>query len=342
MRKKKTLYCCSSYYQLLISLMKALTQEQKIDLVLEEHGIETSSQLAPGLLQQMDCCVEQVFVCPDCKHVDPYRQRCASFFPWQRRRILRHMDNVFAGVGADIREVYGEIHVFWDLGYAGTYLNIRRIHYILHEDSLNSYQHIRQNRPNYAYIFQPEGWKFRLKKDFHAGVIPFGYSDCCDVVEVNEQAGIEIPLDKVREVSRTELEKRLTKEQKKMIYALFMAQVRLDEGDCESMLLLTEPFVVTGRLPNVEAQLMLYRDVIEDYGKGCRILLKPHPRDTMDYGKYFPKVQILERNIPMEVMNFDEHFRVSRAVTVTSSALWGIDCAKEKVYLGKEFLERYG
>lgn len=353
MDRKKQLYCCSSYYQLLISLMKALTQAQRVDLVLEEHGIETARLLAPALVHQMAGCVDQVFVCPDSEKIDPYRQRCASFLPWQRRQVLRHMEKVFEEMAfrerenfakekEDFAKEYEKIHVFWDLGYAGTYLNIRRIPYTLHEDSLNSYQHIRENRPNYRYIFEPKGWKFRLKKHFRIGVIPFGYSDCCDAVEVNEKAGIEILPDKVREAPRAELEKALTKEQKKKLFDLFMAGVEMEEGwKGDTVLLLTEPFALTGRLPSVEAQVKLYRDILEQYeGKG-QVYLKPHPRDTVDYRKYFPKVMMMEKNIPMEVLNFNEHFQVSRAITVTSSAVWGIHCAGEKIYLGREFLGRY-
>lgn len=427
---KKQLYCCSSYYQVFIALIKALVQGQVIDLILEEHGIETARQLAGRLEAQMQSCVDRVFVCPDSKNINPYRQRCSSFLPWQRRQILRHVEAVFAGtenpgaavpseeiriseskpslkairsfrsaaspgvIAARLRAYQG-IHVFWDLGYAGTYLNIRRIPYILYEDSLNSYQHIRANRPNYAYIFRKNGWKFKIKKRFHLGVIPFGYSDNCVAVEVNEKAGIEIPLDKVREVSRKDLISRLTKEQKKEIFALFVAgeawgseeawesgkvggseeaweggkvgesgkaggvpgekenlqdneedcRVRLDGSeDKEGLrftLLLTEPFAVTGRLPDEKAQVRLYRDVLARYAKNSQVLIKPHPRDSLDYRKFFPDARVMEKNIPMEVLNFDEHFRVFRAVTVSSSAVEGLTCAQEKIYLGQDILHSY-
>lgn len=381
---KKKLYCCSSYYQVFIALIKALAQGKVIDLVLEEHGIETARQLGEKLETQMKSCVDRVFVCPDNEKINPYRQRCASFLPWQRRQILRHMEGVFAGIKnplgqaalsgeiaaglQEYREVaagqqsyrevaaglqrYQEIHVFWDLGYAGTYLNIRHIPYILQEDSLNSYRHIRANRPNYAYIFRKNGWKFKLKQRFHLGVIPFGYSDNCIAVEVNEKAGIEIPLDKVREVSREELINQLTREQKKELFALFVPG---EDGKTGSIwgekdrvkeerrltLLLTEPFAVTGRLPDEKAQVSLYRDVLAGYAKNSQVLIKPHPRDDMDYRKYFPDVQVMEKNIPMEVLNFDENFRVFRAVTVSSSAIEGLTCAQEKIYLGQDVLCPY-
>lgn len=252
------------------------------------------------------------------------------------------MEQVFQGMKIRQQEPYQEIHVFWDLGYAGTYFNIQRIHYTLHEDSLNSYQHIRANRKHYSYIFHRRGWKFLLKKYFHVGVIPFGYSDCCDVVEVNSLEGIEIPADKVRECPRAGLEAGLTGTQKKQIFHLFLGEAQAGITACDqAMLILTEPFALTGRVPSESAQVRLYEDVITNYGEGRPVLIKAHPRDTMDYRRYFPQAQILEKNVPMEVLNFDEEFRIFRAVTVTSSAVQGIRCAQEKLYLGPEFLARY-
>ena len=340
MEKEKCLYCCSSYYQLLVSLMAAMAQGRQIDLVLEEHGIETAKELAGRLEQWEGKYVGKVFVCPNSPKVDPYRQRCASFLPWQRNHVVRHMEGVFAG--EDVKNRYGAIHVFWDLGYAGTYFNIRRIHYTLHEDSLNSYQHIRGNRPHYAYIFQKPGWKFFWKKHLHMGVIPFGYSDCCDAVEVNERKGIEISQDKVREAPWAKLEGQLGQSQKKKIYDFFLGGLALEGlGAEQAALLLTEPFAITGRLPSREAQIQLYQDVAREYAGEGEVLIKPHPRDDLDYGRYIKNAKVMEKNIPMEVLNFHEGFRVRKAVTVTSSAIQGIGCADEKIYLGAEFLEKY-
>ncbi len=321
------LYCCSSYYQLLIALIKSMTQRQRMDLVLEKHGIETADLLAKKLEDEMSDCVNRVFVCPDSAGVDPYVQRCSSFLPWQRRRIIRHMEQVLEITGQEFKawkDRYERIHVFWDLGYAGTYLNIRKIHYTLHEDSLNSYQHIRENRQHYAYIFRKKGWVFRLKSKFHVGVIPFGYSDCCDRVEVNEKDGIDIPGDKVTEICRADLENHT---------AL--------SGEKEAVLILTEPFAVTGRLSGEGAQVRIYRDVIARYAAGREVLIKPHPRDSLDYGLYFSRIKMIDKNIPMEVLNYDEEFHISLAVTITSSAVWGVRCADEKIYLGQDCLDNF-
>ncbi|MCC8067715.1 MAG: glycosyltransferase family 52 protein [Clostridiales bacterium] len=379
--EKKQLYCCSSYYQVLVSLMRALARGERIDLILEEHGIETAAELAARLQRMPDGCVENVFVCPENAKADPYAQYEKPLLPGRRRRLCRYMNRVLEGADDHYRKwktQYEQIHVFWDLGYTGTWLNIRHIHYTLHEDSLNSYQHIRKNRPHYAYLFQKRSWKYVSGKYLRLRVNPFGYSDCCDAVEVNQKKNLDIPVDKVMELPRADLEAALTKEQKAALFAVFTGDIpdfaeaagnpglspsagvaggtgqllpAKKAGDFGSptafvssgiaLLLLTEPFALTGRLPDEETQARLYRDVIDRYADGGEVLIKPHPRDPMDYLTRFPDAHLIAKNIPMEVLNFEERFHVRRAVTVNSSAIQTLRCAEEKICLGQEFLQKY-
>ena len=198
--KKKSnieLFACSSYYQVMIALAKALAEGIEIDIVLEEHGIETANELAKRISSVMKEYVNYVYVCSTSSQVDPYEQKETSGNAVLSERLIHHVEDMFNGI--DVRAFYDKINVFWDLGYVGTYLNIRKIKYILHEDSLNSYMFIKKNRPNYSYIFDD---RFRVK---HVGVVPFGYSDYCCEVEVNDMEGIEIPHDKVKECSREKL-----------------------------------------------------------------------------------------------------------------------------------------
>ena len=80
---------------------------------------------------------------------------------------------------------------------------------------------------------------------------------------------------------------------------------------------------------------------IEKYGSNGRIMIKAHPRDDMDYGRLFPEATVIEKNMPMEVMNFDETICFEKAITVTSSAVNGLKYAKEKIYLGAEYLQSF-
>jgi hypothetical protein len=227
------------------------------------------------------------------------------------------------------------------LGYVGTYLNIKKIHYTLLEDSLDSYKRIRENRPNYRYIFE-QPVRFKLKRRFGIGVIPFGYSPLCDRVEVNDKSGIQIPLEKVVEKNRQGLFEKLSQKDKQSIFSLFFAgenDLLLTKGN--SVLILTEPFALTNRLPGKNAQIALYRDIIREYGNEKKVYIKPHPRDDMDYRDIFKAAVVLPKNVPMEVLNFSDSFKVDTSVTVTSSAIYGITCDRDKIYLGADFLKKY-
>lgn len=344
----KHLYSCSSYYQVLITLMKACVYKQQIDIVLETHGVETANNLAIDIKKYMSQYVNQVFVCPDSEKVDPYVNRDASFVIWQRRAVVNHMKKILGDM--DLQTEYSKIFVYWDLGYVGTYLNIKKIHYTLIEDSLNSYQHIKENRLNYRYIFD-NPIKFKIKDIFKIGVIPFGYSKYCDVIEVNDNKNIQIPLDKVIVSPRNSLFNNLNKEDKNAIFNTFFERVEKgfsSKQNCvgnetqakNDILILTEPFALTKRLPDEKTQIRLYKDIINQYGGG-KIYIKPHPRDNLPYNQIFEDIILLEKNIPMEVLNFSNEFHVATSITVTSSAINGITCDEYKVYLGPEFLEKY-
>ena len=111
-----------------------------------------------------------------------------------------------------------------------------------------------------------------------------------------------------------------------------------DNETVKTFLLLTEPFAVTGRLPDEESQIKLYRELIEKYGSDRTVMVKSHPRDNVDYKKYFPNITVIEKNMPMEVMNFDDRVHFDTALTVTSSAINGLKNVDEKIYLGVDFL----
>lgn len=73
------------------------------------------------------------------------------------------------------------------------------------------------------------------------------------------------------------------------------------------------------------------------------IVIKPHPRDILDYHELFPQYIVLDAKFPMEILNFvgaNLDFAFDRVVTVYTVPS-SIHCAKEKVYLGSAFMDRY-
>ena len=173
----------------------------------------------------------------------------------------------------------------------------------------------------------------------HKGVVPFGYSPSCTTVEVNDTQDIEIPAAKVHERGRAEMMNNLSPEDKKRILKVFCPEeIKVDGA---AVLLLTDPFAVTGRLPDHESQKRLYQELVEKYVGNEKLMIKAHPRDDLDYKSIFPEAVVIEKNMPMEVMNFDESICFDTAITVTSSAINGLKYVKNRIYLGQEYLNEF-
>ncbi|MDE6405701.1 MAG: lipooligosaccharide sialyltransferase, partial [Lachnospiraceae bacterium] len=142
--------------------------------------------------------------------------------------------------------------------------------------------------------------------------------------------------------SRQELADALTKEDRALLVRLFIANIeeiqeKLSVGK-DKILLLTEPLCA---LPVRER---IFRDCIDLYGRkeGAEsvILIKPHPRDLLDYEKIFSGHIVLDRKFPMEVLNYIEGLTFSRVISVFT-VVRNIRFAEEIIYLGEDFMDKY-
>lgn len=75
------------------------------------------------------------------------------------------------------------------------------------------------------------------------------------------------------------------------------------------------------------------------------ILIKTHPRDTIDYKKFFKEYQVLQSSIPMELLNVFG-FNFDTAITISSNAIFSLPDKTHKIILGHEchpvLLEKMG
>ncbi|MDO4284865.1 MAG: lipooligosaccharide sialyltransferase [Eubacteriales bacterium] len=104
------------------------------------------------------------------------------------------------------------------------------------------------------------------------------------------------------------------------------------------VLVLSEP------LCDLETRKRLFMDLIRENGtvdgREAQVVIKPHPRDVLDYRKEFSDYLILDPFFPMEILNFVEGLWFDKVVTVYTVPS-SIHCAGEKVYLGDDFMDRY-
>lgn len=264
---------------------------------------------------------------------------------WQRRRFDRKLAALEAPfVPVDFRQ-YRDIYVFCDSDPIGYYLAGNKIRYHALEDGLDCLVYYDAARYDNRGNFRLKAWLARRGFLFMQN----GYSRYCLDMEVNSISRLQFPGPKGKyvEVSREKLCEGLTKEGRQILTRLFIANLdeltaKLHEAASTgkpTILVLSEPL-----LPDLRDRKRLFRDLIRENGtvngRQGTIVIKPHPRDRLDYRKEFPEYIILDPFFPMEVLNFIDGLMFDRVVTVYTVPD-SLHCVREKVYLGDDFMDRY-
>lgn len=241
-------------------------------------------------------------------------------------------------IPVDFRQ-YKDIYVFCDADPIGYYLSYKKIYYHALDDGLNSTQYCDDARYDNRGHFGIKAWMSAHNLIF----IQNGYGKYCLDMEVNDMSNMRFPCDKFIEQPQAELEERLSDKDKEMLVHLFIEnmdelQQKLECGAEDKILILTEP------LCSLEVRKQIFSDIIKDYGeidgrKG-QILIKPHPRDALDYVKEFPDHIVLEGKFPMEILNFLPGVRFKRVISVFTIPN-AIKFADEILFLSEDFMDKY-
>ena len=140
--------------------------------------------------------------------------------------------------------------------------------------------------------------------------------------EVNENKNLQISNQKIVEISRDMMRDSLSEEDKQLIFKIF-GSPKLPQIDQDTVILLTEPFSTDGVCSD-EKQIIIYKVIIDDLiEKGLTVLIKPHPRDKMDYSIF--GVDVIDRFFPMEVLVDQVGEKIQNIATVSSSAALSIN-----------------
>lgn len=82
-------------------------------------------------------------------------------------------------------------------------------------------------------------------------------------------------------------------------------------------IILTQPMYID-KVMSEQEQIDVYRRMVEQYGE-ANCIIKPHPRDLIDYGRLFPKAIFFNKAVPMQLFAIlGVNFR--KVVTVNSSS----------------------
>lgn len=272
--------------------------------------------------------------------LNQYKVKSSNFFKAIYNRILftkKLADLEEKYIPVDFKE-YENIYVYCDSDPIGYYLNKRKIKYHAVEDGLDTLVHVDEARYD-----NKRFWLLKrfLSENLNLIFIQNGYGKYCIDMEVNNIGRIPYPCHKYIEVPRNELVLALSEEEKELLLKIFIKDIDSilevmgsDKKENKTVLVLTEP------LCDLETRKAIFTDIISEYGKGAHVYIKPHPRDELDYEKEFSQYTVLQKEMPMEILNFLKGVSFDELYAVLT-VIDGIQFAKKKVRLGPDFMDKY-
>ena len=345
---KKRIYICHTFYHVYIACLKELNKDSSkwgeaslmLSKMSNDFGNLKSRAEQTGLFEE----------------VIEFDEKEESFFPElvplkkdtgnlvknmiQRIRFTKKFGKLLSPyVPVDLKQ-YEDIYVFCDSDPIGYYLSTHRIYYHALEDGLDCIRYYDTARYDNRGHFGLKAWMAAYNLIF----IQNGYSKYCLDMEVNDISVLQYPCPKYIEKPRKELTENLSLQAKEMLVSIFVENKEELEGmlkqagEDAKILVLTEP------LCDLETRKQIFRDIIEEFGsvdgKPANILLKPHPRDALDYQELFPEHIVLDGKFPMEILNYVEGLVFDKVISVFTVP-HAIMFAKEKVFLGEDFMDKY-
>lgn len=342
---QKHVYICHTYYHVYIACLKECA------LPRGERG--RADLLLSRLSNDFEELGQRAAACGLFHKVLDYEEKEEQFFPQLARyhrdrgslvknlfarmkftRLLGRLEEPYVPV--DLK-AYRDVYVFCDSDPVGYYLNYKKIPYHALEDGLDCIRYYDTAR------YDNRG-HFRLKAllaSWNLIFIQNGYSKYCIDMEVNDCSVLPYPCRKYKEVPRETLTTGLSEEDKELLVRLFLQDrdrllslITQGENHENKVLVLSEP------LCDLDTRRQIFTDIIDTYGKGAQVWIKPHPRDVLDYAALFPQHVVLDGKFPMEILNYVPGLSFRKVVTVFTVPS-AICFAEEKIFLGEDFMDRY-
>ena len=344
---KERIYVCHTFYHVYVACLKELA------LPLEKQGKATL--VLSTMSNDFGNLMERAEQSPLFEEVVLFEEKEDTFFPELKKyhtdrgnlllnmlarmrytKLLGKLQEPYLPV--DFRQ-YRDIYVFCDSDPIGYYLSYRKIYYHAVEDGLDCIRYYDTARYDNRGHFEFKAWMAARNFIF----IQNGYGKYCLDMEVNDISVLPYPCSKYKEVPRKGLVERLTQRDKDILIRLFVEDMdtllrQLQQGEKDKVLVLSEP------LCDLTVRRQIFSDIIRDYtvidGRQAQVLIKPHPRDVLDYRKEFPQHIVLDGKFPMEILNYIPGLSFKRVVSVFTVPN-GILFADEILFLGEDFMDRY-
>lgn len=342
---KSRVYICHTYYHVYVALLKELNKGKEhfkeatliLSTMSNDFGFLKERAEASGIFDEVLMFDEKAdTTSPEVMayHKDKGNLVGNLLQRIKYTRLLGKLQESYVPV--DLKE-FGDVYVFCDSDPIGYYLNYKKIHYHALEDGLNSGKLDDQARNANKGAFGLKCFMAKLGLIF----IECGYSKYCIDYEVNDISVNNDPPKNIVECRLDDLWNSLNEEDHEIITRIFLEHAsELMEllgnraQDKPLVMILTEP------LCEIDVRERLFGDIVDEYKNDNTVIIKPHPRDLLDYEEKFPECIVIKDKFPMEVMNDIPGLKVSKLISVITQ----VDCirfADEIVYLGLDFMDKY-
>lgn len=309
------LYIVSTYYHALIACVRHIDDGGNADIMVTDY-IPQHERLNERLRES------GLFASAfSIGKIEEYRPSC--WLDYALNNNHRNKKLVEKQLGFSLKNKYQNIYIFHDDTWMARYLKCARIPYHLLEDALDSYKIITDTA--FAYMAHEDNLKMRIKNFLRLGYTFCGYDRYTKSVEVNSIDGVKIQhlaKNKLVERPRKPMFDKLSDIDIITLKNIFMKDIP-EFDDKSSMLLLTQPFYADRVVDNEAKQAEIYQKLVTKYIGDLKLVIKPHPRDSLDYTSLFSKATILDKNMPLEIvaMILNPHFAkvVSLGSTCTNA-----------------------
>lgn len=341
---KKRIYVCHTFYHAYIACLKECDLDVKkrgqatliLSKMSNDFGLLKERALNSGLFADVieyDEKEESFFKELEPYHVDRGNILLNMISRIQFTKLMGKLQEPFVPV--DFKE-YEDIYVFCDSDPIGYYLSYKKIKYHALEDGLDCIRYYDTARYDNRGHFGLKAYLASKNLIF----IQNGYGKYCIDMEVNDISVLPYPCEKYIEQSREELVAGLSEADKNTLVSIFIEDIEIIKdqmnsyGEKGKVLILTEP------LCDLETRKRIFKDITKAYGENNIVVMKPHPRDLLDYKKEFPENIVITGMFPMEVLNFIEGFAFEKVISVFTVPT-AIKFTKETVFLGEDFMDLY-
>ena len=325
----KKIYICHTIYHIYITLCKEIESNDYVDIVISD-SIPNRKKLIENM-KKLNI-IKNIYTIDEKEINLPTRSNKIDRILYVRK-IKKLM---YEYIDFDFK-FYNDVYIYNDDTKIGYHLISNKIEYNLLEDGLNSFKIIdKYANVNYSL-------KSRILSLFNLNILPYGQSKYAKSIEVTSIENIKIPINKVKVFDNRIMIDKLKNISKKKIYNVFCEDDITNENKHKNkILILTQPLYEDKFVNSETKQKEIYKSLINMFvDEKSQIIIKPHPRDFVNYDDIFDDLVIINKNIPIEILNFNNEIKYKKVVTLFSTSVEGIQFADEKLEIGIEYIDEF-